>query len=121
MVDDGRLKRVARQNLATGQSIALDDGTKVTFDGVQRWVSLQVSHDPTQDYVLVFAIAMLVGLGASLLIKRRRLWIRVNPADGRETGTVVRVGGLARTDQAGYGEEFNRMAEELITGEKRKK
>ncbi|HKS44112.1 MAG TPA: cytochrome c biogenesis protein ResB [Amycolatopsis sp.] len=111
MVDDGRLKRVARENLAVGQAITLDDGTKVGFDGVERWVSLQVSHDPTQDYVLVFAVAMLLGLGASLLIKRRRVWIRVSPAPAGEGGTVVQVGGLARTDQAGYGEEFHRIAD----------
>ncbi|WP_027941126.1 cytochrome c biogenesis protein ResB [Amycolatopsis taiwanensis] len=121
MVDDGRLKRVARQNLAVDESITLDDGTKIRFDGVGKWVSLQVSHDPTQVYVLGFAIAMFVGLGASLLIKRRRMWIRVSPADSGEGGTVVQVGGLARTDQAGYGEEFNRIADELISGEKRKK
>ncbi|HET6502572.1 MAG TPA: cytochrome c biogenesis protein ResB [Amycolatopsis sp.] len=121
MVDDGRLKRVARENLAEGQSITLADGTKISFDGVQKWVSLQVSHDPTQVYVLVCAISMLVGLGASLLIKRRRVWIRVTPADGGGDGTVLQVGGLARTDQAGYGEEFNRIANELISGEKRKK
>ncbi|WP_236789768.1 cytochrome c biogenesis protein ResB [Amycolatopsis sp. GM8] len=120
MVDDGRLKQVARQNLAVGQSLTLDDGTKVSFDGVQQWVSLQVSHDPTQDYVLVFAVAMLLGLGASLLVKRRRVWLRVRPADGAGNGTVVQVGGLARTDQAGYGEEFTRIADELLTGGKRK-
>lgn len=120
LIDDGRLKRVARQNLAVGQSITLDDGTKVSFDGVGQWVSLQVSHDPTQVYVLAFAIAMLLGLGASLLIKRRRVWIRVSPADSGGDGTVVQVGGLARSDQAGYGEEFNRIAAELTSGEKRK-
>ncbi|TNC28793.1 cytochrome c biogenesis protein ResB [Amycolatopsis alkalitolerans] len=120
MVADGRLKRVARQNLAVGQSITLDDGTKISFDGVQQWVSLQVSHDPTQDYVLGFAIAMLAGLAGSLLVKRRRVWLRVRPADGDGNGTVVQVGGLARTDQAGYGEEFTRIADELLTGGKRK-
>ena len=48
LVDDGRLKKVARENLKVGQEIKLDDGTKVRFDGVGHWVSLQVSHDPTQ-------------------------------------------------------------------------
>ncbi|TVT48829.1 cytochrome c biogenesis protein ResB [Amycolatopsis rhizosphaerae] len=120
MVKDGRLKRVARKNLAVGESVTLDDGTKVSFDGVQKYASLQVSHDPTQDYVLVFAIAMLLGLGASLLVKRRRVWLRVRPADGDGKGTVVQVAGLARTDQAGYGEEFTRMADEFLTEGKRK-
>jgi cytochrome c biogenesis protein len=118
MVDNGRLKRVTRQNLVVGQQLTLDDGTKIRFDGVQQWVSLQVSHDPTQGFVLGFAIAMLLGLGGSLLVKRRRLWVRVIPADDGSGGTVVEVGGLARTDQAGYGEEFTRIAEKLVSGKR---
>lgn len=124
MVDAGRLERVARENLEVGQSLTLNDGTKVRFDGVERFVALQVSHDPLQNWVLGSAIVMFVGLGASLFIKRRRLWVRATPAgagDGTtgdtepdERRTVVEVGGLARTDQAGYGEEFTRIAAELL-------
>ncbi|WP_116041710.1 cytochrome c biogenesis protein ResB [Amycolatopsis palatopharyngis] len=116
MVDQGRLERVARENLELGERITLDDGTTVSFDGVQRWVSLQVSHDPTQLWVLGFAVAMLLGLAGSLLVKRRRLWVRVTPAVGADGQrlTVVDIGGLARTDQAGYGEEFNRIAAGLL-------
>jgi cytochrome c biogenesis protein len=113
LVDSGRLTKVARKNLAVGESITLDDNTTVRFDGVVRWVSLQVSHDPTQLWVLVSAVLMIIGLGASLTIKRRRLWVRAAPDE--EGRTVVRVGGLARTDQAGYGEEFSRIAAELLS------
>src|SRR5690606_42040438 len=49
MVEQGRLKQVARENLRLGEEIRLDDGTVVRFDGVERWVNLQVSHDPFQD------------------------------------------------------------------------
>lgn len=121
MVDQGRLKRIARENLKVGDEITLDDGTTVSFEGVQRWVSLQVSHDPTQLWVLGFAVAMLLGLAASLLVKRRRIWIRVTlkSDDGGAGRTVVEVGGLARTDQAGYGEEFTAIADELAGGKKR--
>ncbi|GAB3137742.1 cytochrome c biogenesis protein ResB [Amycolatopsis stemonae] len=118
LVDDGRLKKVARENLKVGQEITLDDGTKIRFDGVNHWVSLQVSHDPTQGFVLGFAIAMFLGLGASLLVKRRRLWVRVKPGTEDDPGTVIEVAGLARTDQAGYGEEFHRISERLISGQK---
>jgi cytochrome c biogenesis protein len=114
MVDDGRLKKVARENLKPGGEVKLDDGTTVRFDGVKRWVYLQVSHDPTQMWVLVFAILIILGIGASLTIKRRRLWVRVSTtAEGR---TVVEVGGLARTDQAGYGEEFTRLSGAVTGG-----
>jgi cytochrome c biogenesis protein len=114
LVDDGRLKQVARENLRPGGEIKLDDGTTIRFDGVKRWVSLQVSHDPAQVWVLVFAILIILGIGASLTVRRRRLWVRVVPGDdGR---TVVEMGGLARTDQAGYGEEFTRLSSAVLGG-----
>jgi cytochrome c biogenesis protein len=121
MVDSGRLKKVARENLRPGEELRLDDGTVVRFDGVQRWVYLQVSHDPAQVWVLGFAIALVLGLGTSLVVKRRRLWVRAVPitadpgAGGDARGhTVVVLGGLARTDQAGYGEEFRRIRTDLL-------
>ncbi|PRY43431.1 cytochrome c biogenesis protein ResB [Umezawaea tangerina] len=114
MVDNGRLKKVARENLEVGQSVTLDDGTVIRFDGVTDWVSLQVSHDPTQVYVLVFSMLIVAGLGASLAIRRRRVWVRAVPRqDGR---TFIEVGGLARTDQAGYGGEFTGLSRDLLTG-----
>jgi cytochrome c biogenesis protein len=136
MVESGRLNRVARKNLKVGEDLRLDDGTMIHFDGVERWVNLQISHDPMQVWVLGFAITVIVGLGTSLTIKRRRVWVRVAsagsgeaagtgdeaahppPEDAERGRTVVEVGGLARTDQAGYGEEFTQIAEDLLgTGE----
>ncbi|WP_344685885.1 cytochrome c biogenesis protein ResB [Saccharopolyspora taberi] len=113
MVDQGRLNRVARQNLRVGEEIRLDDGTTVHFDGVERWANLQVSHDPFQPWVLGFSIAVIFGIGSSLAIRRRRVWVRVRP---QGDGTLVELGGLARTDQAGYGEEFTRLAADLLAG-----
>ncbi|MFC5057958.1 cytochrome c biogenesis protein ResB [Saccharothrix xinjiangensis] len=112
MVEDGKLKRVARQNLKAGEQLTLDDGTTVRFEGVRDWVSLQVSHDPAQNWVLVFSVLVIIGLGVSLGIKRRRVWVRATPlGDGR---TLIEVGGLARTDQAGYGEEFGGLSRDLL-------
>ena len=118
LVDSGQLKRVARANLKQGQEVRLDDGTTIRFDRVEQWVSLQVSHDPTEGWVLVFSLLLIAGLGTSLVIKRRRLWVRATPGgpdDDRAT-TIVEVGGLARTDRAGYGEQFDRLAAELVRG-----
>ncbi|MGH3899434.1 MAG: cytochrome c biogenesis protein ResB [Pseudonocardiaceae bacterium] len=112
MVDSGRLTQVARQNLRLGEQLTLPDGTVVGFDGVTRFVSLQVSYDPAQGWVLGFAVLVLGGLGLSLAVKRRRFWVRVGPAG--LAGTVVELGGLARTEAAGYGEEFDRIAVDLL-------
>ena len=46
--------------------------------------------------VLVFAMTMMAGLLVSLLVRRRRIWIRITPGG---PGTVnVELGGLARHD-----------------------
>ena len=92
-----------------GAELRLADGTTIRFDEVRRWVSLQVSNDPGQLATGVFAVLVLLGLGLSLFVKRRRFWVRLVPAGGadRPDRTVVQVGGLARTDRAGYGEEFD--------------
>ncbi|MDQ2789913.1 MAG: cytochrome c biogenesis protein ResB [Actinomycetota bacterium] len=112
MVDSGRLKQVKRTNLLPGQQVTLPDRTVVHFDGVTRFVSLQVSYDPTQLWVLGFAMLVLCGLAVSLTIKRRRVWVRVTPAE--LVGTVVELGGLARTEAAGYGEEFDQIAGDVL-------
>ncbi|MDT7697011.1 MAG: cytochrome c biosis protein [Pseudonocardiales bacterium] len=115
-LQSGALKRVARQNLFEGDQVRLDDGTTVRFDNITQWVDLQISHDPAEKFVLVFAVLILLGLGTSLTIKRRRFWARIRPADPvSEPGrTVMEIGGLARTDQAGYGEEFARLRAALL-------
>jgi len=120
-VDNGALVKQKRANLYLGDSVALNDGTTITFTGYTDWVSLQTSYDPAQFAALTFAITLLTGLMTSLTIKRRRLWFRMipqpdpadpEPPDKSHTtrSTIVRVGGLARTDQAGYGSEFDEMS-----------
>ncbi|MET8429414.1 cytochrome c biogenesis protein ResB [Nocardia sp. NPDC004860] len=120
MIKQGRLVKEQRVNLKPGESATLSDGTKVTFDGAEEFVNLQVSHDPAQQWVLVSALTMMAGLLVSLLVKRRRIWLRVYPGTGTDEvrRTVVEMGGLARTDQAGWGGEFDRLRERLLTGEK---
>ncbi|AUH70005.1 cytochrome c biogenesis protein ResB [Gordonia sp. YC-JH1] len=115
LIDQGRLKQKASVNLSQGADTVLPDGTRVRFDGYQRWVSVQVSHNPAQTGVLISAIVMVAGLVVSLMIRRRRIWARIVPgADGDERRTVVEVAGLARTDQAGWGDGFEEQARGLL-------
>ncbi|AMY17693.1 MULTISPECIES: cytochrome c biogenesis protein ResB [Nocardiaceae] len=116
LVEQGRLVKQDRVNLTPGESTTLADGTQVRFDGAEEFVNLQVSHDPAQTWVLVTALTMMAGLVVSLVIKRRRIWVRVYPADDPRR-TVVELGGLARTDQAGWGDEFDRLADRLLSAD----
>jgi cytochrome c biogenesis protein len=125
LIEQGRLTKEKRVNLRAGQEVRIDQGpaagTVVRFDGAVPFVNLQVSHDPGQTWVLVFAITMMAGLLVSLLVRRRRVWVRLTSAAqeaGDEApGTVnVELGGLARTDNSGWGDEFERLTERLLTG-----
>ena len=93
----------------------------MTFDGWKQWVSLQVSHDPTQGYLLIAAVCMVVGLIGSLGVRRRRVWLRLVPGEPTTPGgdgpagslTLVSVGGLARSDSGNFTDEFARLTERL--------
>jgi cytochrome c biogenesis protein len=115
LIGQGRLTKQARVNLKAGEQTRLDDGTTVRFDGAVPFINLQVSHDPAQVWVLVFAMSMMAGLLVSLVVRRRRVWVRLTPGPA---GTVsVELGGLARTDNSGWGDEFERLTVKLL-GEK---
>ncbi|MFW9222702.1 cytochrome c biogenesis protein ResB [Corynebacterium striatum] len=112
LVHSGQLQKIDRVNLSQNESVTLDDGTKVTFNGASQFANYQISYDPFQKWVLVSALVMLVSLVGSLVIKRRRIWVRISPAaDG---GTDIQMGGLARTDRAGWSEEFYAVHRALL-------
>lgn len=113
LIGQGRLTKAARVNLGAGQSTRLDDGTVVRFDGAVPYINAQVSHDPAQVWVLVFAMTMMAGLLVSLVIRRRRVWVRISGPDGTVN---VELGGLARTDNSGWGDEFERLTARLLEG-----
>ncbi|MGU3650523.1 cytochrome c biogenesis protein ResB [Mycolicibacterium sp. A43C] len=112
LIGQGRLNKEARVNLTVGQETRLADGTTVRFDGAVPFINMQVSHDPAQVWVLVFALTMMGGLLVSLVVRRRRVWVRITPA---AAGTVsVELGGLARTDNSGWGDEFEKLTDRLL-------
>ncbi|GAA2445352.1 cytochrome c biogenesis protein ResB [Actinomadura vinacea] len=64
----------------------------VTFDGMREWASLSVNHDPGRMPALIAAVLAIIGVVASFMVRRRRVWVRARAGtDGR---TVVEVGGL---------------------------
>ena len=88
---------VSSLELKPGDTANLPNGLgTVTLDGVKRFASFDIRRDPTQGWVLVFALAALAGLLISLFIPRRRLWVAVTPLPGG--GVRVESAGLARGD-----------------------
>ncbi|TDO08084.1 cytochrome c biogenesis protein [Mycobacterium sp. BK086] len=114
LIEQKRLTKVKRTNLKQGEEVKLDDGTVVRFDGATPFVNLQVSHDPGQVWVLVFAMSMMAGLVISLIVRRRRVWARIVAAEGQPGTVNVELGGLARTDNSGWGSEFEKLTERML-------
>jgi cytochrome c biogenesis protein len=98
--------------LFPGQTWTLPGGQgKITYTGTQQWVSLAITYDPGQLPALVCGMLALGGLLLSFLVRRRRMFVRAVPS---ESGSLVTVGGLTRTDASGgFEDEFASLAAEL--------
>jgi cytochrome c biogenesis protein len=95
------------QSLAPGATMELPDGSSITFDGVRRWASLQVTRNPGTGPALAASVLALAGLMLSLFVRRRRVWVRASAAAGGRT--LVEVAGLSRTE----GEGRDALADEV--------
>ena len=96
-------------DIGVGQTAQLPGGLgSVTLDAVSRYASLEIHHDPTQLWVLLFAVLVLAGLLTSLFVPRRRMWVKVRRgADGE---AIVEYAGLARGDDPTLGAAVRELA-----------
>jgi len=119
-LDTSKMSKVGGKNLRIGESMTLPDGTAVRFDGFRQWASLQVSRDPTEANLLIAAVLMVSGLLGSLVVRRRRVWLRLSvgqpiPGESEQSRTLVEVGGLARSDSGNFTSEFEALTATLRT------
>ena len=107
-----------RLDIALGQTKQLPNGAgSISFDGVDRWVKLQVSDSPGKRIALGGVLLAITGLLGSLFIRPRRAWVRVREEGGR---TVVELAGLDRSAGGDLGGEVDelerRLRERLAAG-----
>ena len=82
--------------LKVGDIVELPDGLgSVELTAIPRFASIEIHHDPTTAWVLIFAILVLAGLLTSLFIPRRRVWVKAVEIAG---GIRLEYAGLARGD-----------------------
>lgn len=99
-----------RLDLMQGQTTQLPDGMgSITFDGVQRFVKLQVSRAPLDWVALLGMCLALVGLLGSLFVRPRRIWVRRDPATG-----LVEVAALDRSSGGDPEPEIEALTQELV-------
>ena len=114
--------------LLPGESVELPNGLgSVTFDdvspdagvpdaaegdysqSVSRFASFDIHDDPSQGWVLVFAVLVLGGLLVSLFVPRRRMWVKA--ARGPDGTVVLEYAGLARGEDPGLEEAVRAFAD----------
>ncbi|WP_235929068.1 cytochrome c biogenesis protein ResB [Marisediminicola senii] len=109
----GRTADTESLRLTPGETVDLPGGRgSVTFENatpdapatdlsgaVPRFVSLDIHRDPSQGWVLVFALLVVAGLLTSLFIPRRRVWVRAT--ETTDGGFRLEYAGLARGDDPG--------------------
>ena len=101
--------------LQLGQTVALPKGLgTVTFDGLKRFASLDVDYNPGGVWVLVFALLALAGVTTSLLVPRRRVWVR-------KTETGFELAALARGDDPILEKVITELAADLTAKPKKEK
>lgn len=67
------------QALSVGESMQLPRGAgTLTFDRVARFANFQIAYDPGKEISLAAAVLLLSGLTCSLLVRRRRVWVRLD-------------------------------------------
>lgn len=81
---------------AAGGDPAADEGDY--SQSVSRFASFDIHDDPSQGWVLVFAVLIIAGLLVSLFVPRRRMWVKAVQRDG---AVVLEYAGLARGEDPG--------------------
>jgi cytochrome c biogenesis protein len=94
-----------------GETVELPDGLgTLTWEGLPRFVALDLRHDPALGWILASSVLALLGLCLSLFTPRRRLWLRITPTDHPDGGrTLVQGAALARSDDVGLAGELDRL------------
>ena len=99
-LDTNNMELIAGRNgpnppllLEVGDVVSLPDGLgSVSFDGLLRFASVDIAYNPGGIWVLGFSLIALLSVMISLLVPRRRVWVRAN-----EDGTIE-LAALARGD-----------------------
>jgi cytochrome c biogenesis protein len=79
----------------------------VKFDGLLRFASVDIAHNPGGVWVLLFSMLALVAVTMSLMIPRRRVWFR-DLGNGK-----MELAALARGDDPGLELLLERIKQEL--------
>jgi cytochrome c biogenesis protein len=96
--------------LRVGDEVALPNNLgSIRFDGLLRFASVDIAHNPGGLWVLFFSMLALVSVTMSLMIPRRRVWFKLIE------GGKMELAALARGDDPGLEQLLEQFKQELQT------
>ena len=100
--------------LAPGQTYELPGGRgSITFESVSRFAGLSVRTDPGKGMTLIAALLTIAGLVTSLLVRRRRIFVRASADPTDDSTTLVTIGALSKTADPGLAAVLDGLVGEL--------
>ncbi|HEY7857207.1 MAG TPA: cytochrome c biogenesis protein ResB [Candidatus Nanopelagicales bacterium] len=111
-LDTSAMKQVGIKSLIPGETWTIPTtGQIVTFDGFVQFATFSVARDPGTGLALAAALLAILGLTLSLLVQRRRVWVRATR--DKAGATVVEVAGLTRSEHASVEDELDALVAAL--------
>ena len=111
-LDTTKLKRVGIEELTPGEMWELPEGNgTLEFVGFKEWASFSITQDNGKSWALIASVLAIVGLSLSLLIPRRRVWVRVSSDLNGQT--LCEIAALAKTEAPGLPSEISKLISNL--------
>ncbi|MEI2731957.1 MAG: cytochrome c biogenesis protein ResB [Dermatophilaceae bacterium] len=103
--------------LRPGDTVTLPGGRgSVTLESVERFAGLSVRTDPGKGVTLAAALVTVAGLVATLLVRRRRVFVRVGHDEGADgSSTLISIGAMAKNADPGLVSVVRALADRLGT------
>lgn len=107
-LDTAQMTRIGIEELSVGETWNLPGGVgTLEFTGYKQWASFSITRDSGKGWALAAGMCAIIGLTMSLLLPRRKVWLRVTAAsDGR---TLCEAAGLSKTEAPGLVDDVARL------------
>jgi cytochrome c biogenesis protein len=109
-LDTTNMKRIGIEELAPGETWTLPENAgTVEFTGYKEWASFSITKDPGKGWALGASMFAIFGLTLSLLVPRRRAWLRITTSE--DGSSLCEVAGLSKTEAPGLPAEIENLSE----------
>ncbi len=111
-LDTSSMVKVGLDSIVPGQTWELpNDSGSIEFTGIERFVSVQIAHDPGKELALLASVVAIAGLTLSLFVRRRRIWVKAVAAP--EGGTLVQIAALTKVEGGDPSDDVSALADSL--------